>query len=121
LEGDRPTPDRSRYAAWILDALRAKGQGQVLNRSEILRNEHGLEYLCPERYRLEPAWTAVLLAVLVYTGDVVLTVGSRKLDATALDALVQSPIDELEEFRHGEFPRGWDLPALRSLLGLLGL
>ena len=36
----------------------------------------------PATYRLEPEWVVVLLASLVYSGDLVLAIPGKKLDAT---------------------------------------
>jgi len=78
LDGDRPKPSQSKYANFILELLRAKGQGQVLNRSELIQDEFGIDFMV--RYRLEPEWVIVLLAVLVHSGDVVLSVPGKKYD-----------------------------------------
>jgi hypothetical protein len=45
LDGGRLDPTKSRYARYLLDALKAKGQGRVLNRQEILTpSDPGVEY-----------------------------------------------------------------------------
>jgi Family of unknown function (DUF6079) len=121
LDGDRLEPSRSRYAAHILDLLKQKGHGQVLNRSEVFEDVYGVEYMAPERYRLEPEWVVVLLAALVYSGDVVLAIPGKKFDASSLDLLVTTPIGELVTFKHVEPPKDWNLPALRALFELLEL
>ena len=112
---------RSRYANYILELLNKKGPGQVLNRSEVFQDVLGVEYMAPGQYRLEPEWVIVLLAALVYSGDVVLTISAKKFDASNLDVLAVTPIDDLIHFRHIERPREWNMPALRSLFELLGL
>ncbi len=121
LDGDRLDPARSRYAAYIVDALKRKGHGQVLNRSEIIQDDYGVEYMAPALYRLEPEWVVVALAALVYNGDVVLAIPGKKLDANSLDMLATTPMAELVNFKHVEQPREWNLPALKALFELLGL
>ena len=121
LDGDRLDPSRSPYANHLLDRVRGKGHGQVVNRGELLEERLGVEYLAPERLRLEPEWVVVLLAALVWSGDLVLAVPGRKLDAADLAALAAMPLDELVRFRHVERPREWNLPALKALFELLGL
>ena len=121
LDGDRLDPSRSRYAKHILEQLGKKGQGQVLNRGELIQDVQGVEYMAPDRYRLEPEWVAVLLASLVYGGDVVLAITGKKFDAGNLDILVTTPIAELTEFKHIERPKEANLAALRALFELLGL
>lgn len=126
LDGDTLAPYHSPYAQYILDKLRARPNGQVLNRSDLLTDVVGVEYLAPypEKYRLEPEWVVVLLAALVRSGDLVLAVPGRKYDAGNFDLLVTSPLagsDGLLNFRHIERPKDWNLPALKALFELVGL
>jgi len=44
LDSDVLKPLHSRYAKQILDQLAQKGKGQVLNRSEIVKEESGVDY-----------------------------------------------------------------------------
>ena len=121
LDGDRLDPSGSKYADHILERVRAKGHGQVVNRSELIQERLGVEYLAAETLRLEPEWAVVLLAALVHSGDLVLAVPGRKFDAAGLAALAATPLDELVHFKHVERPREWNLPALKALFALLGL
>ena len=121
LDGDKLDPYRSRYANDILDQVRKKGHGQVVNRPELIQELLGVEYLAPQTLRLEPEWAVVLLAALVYSGDLVLAVPGRKFDATDLTALAALPLYELVRFKHIERPKEWNLPALKALFHLLGL
>ena len=121
LDGDRIDPARSRYAGYIMDRLREKGPGQVVNRSELIQETPGVEYLAPETLRLEPEWVAVLLAALVHSGDLTLAVPGAKFDAADLSALAATPLEEIVRFKHVERPRDWSLPAVRALFSLLGL
>ena len=121
LDGARLDPHRSKYAAHILDRLQKKGHGQVVNRGELIQEVLGVEYLAAETLRLEPEWAVVLLAALVHSGDLVLAVPGRKLDAADLPALAALPLDELIRFKHVERPKDWNLPALKALFELLGL
>ena len=121
LDGDQIDPYRSRYAKHILAILKKKGHGQVVNRSELIQEAYGIDYLAPQSLRLEPEWAVVILAALTYSGDIVLSIPGRKFDATALPALASTPIDELIQFKQIEPPKDWNIPALRSLFELLGL
>ena len=122
LDGDRLDPYRSRYATHILDILKKKGHGQVVNRSELIQDVYGVEYFAPEKgYRLEPEWAVVVLAALVYSGDLVLSIPGKKFDATGLPQLAAAQVDELVHFKHIEQPKDWNLPALKVLFELLGL
>ena len=121
LDGERLDPSNSRYARHILGLLTRKGHGQVVNRSELIQNDHGVEYMDRDRQRLEPEWVAVVLAALVYAGDLVLAIPGKKFDATGLPQLAAISVDEITQFRHIEQPGDWDLPALRTLFELLGV
>jgi Family of unknown function (DUF6079) len=121
LDGDKIDPSKSKYAKFILDAANDKGHGQVVNRSEIIKDDHGLEYMNPGGYRLESEWVMVILAALVYSGDIVLSIPGKKFDATGLQQLSATGMEELIRFKHLEQPKEWNLPALKALFELLGL
>jgi hypothetical protein len=121
LDGERLDPSLSKYAEHLLSMLKKKGQGQVINRSEVIQDILGVEYLAPERFRLEPEWVVVVLAALVYAGEVVLSIPGKKFSATELPQLAGTSVDELAQFKHIEQPKDWNLPALKALFELLGL
>ncbi|MCL6590794.1 MAG: DUF6079 family protein [Firmicutes bacterium] len=119
LDGDRIDPYRSKYARYFLEMLRNKGHGQVINRSELIQSSFGIEYLAPQSLRLEPEWAVVVIAALIYTGDLVLAVPGKKFDAANIAALALTGVDELEQFKHIERPKEWNLPGLTGLINLL--
>lgn len=121
LDGEKIDPYRSQYAKHILDIVKSKGHGQVVNRNELVHNELGLDYMDPAGARLEPEWLTVLVAALVYSGDVVLAIPGNKFDATKLQQLAAAGMDELIDFKHLEQPKEWNLPALKVLFESLGL
>ena len=121
LDGERLDPDKSKYARHILRLLKKKGHGQVVNRSELIQDDKGVEYMDKDRQRLEPEWVAVVLAALVYSGDLVLSIPGKRFDATGLPQLAGTGVDELAEFKHIERPKDWNLPGLKALFELLGL
>jgi succinate dehydrogenase flavin-adding protein (antitoxin of CptAB toxin-antitoxin module) len=121
LDGERLDPYSSKYAKHILGVAKKKGHGQVVNRSELIQDVLDVEYLAPQSLRLEPEWAMVVIAALVYAGEVVLSVPGKKFDATGLQQLAGTSIDELTQFKHIERPKDWNLPALKALFELLGL
>ena len=121
LDGERLVPGRSKYARHILELLQKKGHGQVVNRSELIQDDRGVEHMDKDRQRLEPEWVSVLLAALVYSGDLILSVPGGKFDATGLQQLAGASVAELTQFRHIERPKDWNLPALTALFELLRL
>jgi hypothetical protein len=121
LDGSRITPADSPYAQYIVSKLKAKAQGQVVNHAELLEEKFGTEYLALDSYRLEHEWVAVLLAALVYSGDIVLAIPGNKFDASKLSELAGTSVDDIAAFKHIEQPKDWNLPGLQALYELLGL
>jgi hypothetical protein len=121
LDGDRLDPSKSKYPKHILGLIKKKGHGQVVNRSELIQDDRGVEYMDKDRQRLEPEWVVVVLSVLVYTGDLVLAIPGKKFDATGLPQLAGTSIDDLTQFKHIERPKDWNLPALKAMFELLDL
>jgi len=121
LDGEKIEAYKSKYTRFILDIVKAKGHGQVINRNEIIQDDHGLEYMNPGGSRLEPEWITVLIAALVYSGDIVLSIPGKKFDATCLAQLAATGMDELIRFKHLEQPKEWNIPALKAMFELLGM
>ncbi|MGZ9709410.1 DUF6079 family protein [Glaciimonas sp. GNP009] len=121
LDGDRIDPGRSRYAQEVLARLKAKGHGQVLNRSELLSGQTDVEYFAPVRFRLEPDLLVTVLCCLVYAGDIVLAIIGDKIDSGKLALLAERSLNELKQFKHVEAPKEINVAVLRSLFELLGL
>ncbi|NCC27527.1 MAG: ATP-binding protein [Gammaproteobacteria bacterium] len=119
LDGDQLRPRQSRYSKSIIQQLGTKGEGQVLNRSELVQEQAGGEYWT--RFRLEPELLAVVLAGLVHSGDLVLSITGKKIDAGAIDQFAKLPIGDLAQFKHVERPRDLPLGALQELCDLLGV
>jgi hypothetical protein len=60
LDGDKLDPHRSKYVKFILDRVTKKGLGQVVNRSELIEEVLGVEYLAPRSMRIEPEGDSVV-------------------------------------------------------------
>ncbi|ALJ12288.1 DUF6079 family protein [Sphingopyxis macrogoltabida] len=121
LDGDRIDPTHSRYAKEVLARLKAKGRGQVLNRSELVSGEAEVEYFAPTKFRLEPDLMVAVLGGLVYSGDIVLAVTGDKVDSGKITLLAERPLEELKQFKHVEAPKEINVAVLRSLFEMLGL
>ncbi|WKZ16483.1 MAG: DUF6079 family protein [Candidatus Jettenia caeni] len=121
LDGEKLDPYKSKYANYIREFLGQRGQGQVLNRGEVFKKEYDVEYMAPDRFRLEPEWVTVLLAALIYSGDIVLSIPGKKYDAGNLNQLIATPLEDLVNFKHIERPKEWNIPSLKALFELLGL
>ncbi len=119
LDGDRIRPADSRYAKHILDELGKRPQNQVLNRSDLVKDDSGIDYW--SRFRLEPEFLVVVLATLVHSGDIVLSVPGKKLDASSIDQFGKLGLDDLVSFKHIERPKDLPIAALKELFSLLGI
>lgn len=121
LDGEHIDPANSRYAKEVLSRLKAKGHGQVLNRSELLSGTADVEYFAPIKYRLEPDLLVTVMGSLVYSGDIVLSIPGDKIDSGKLVQLAERSIEELKQFKHVEAPKEINLAVLRSLFELFDL
>jgi predicted ATPase len=119
LDGDNIKPQDSRYAKDVLDALEEKKPGQVLTRKELIQDEVGIEYW--GRFRLEPEFLAVVLAALVRSGDIILSIPGNKLDAGKTNLFATTAVADLAAFKHIERPKGISVAPLKELFTLLGL
>lgn len=121
LDGATIQPSASIYAQDVLARLKAKGQGQVLNRSELLSGTADVEYFAPARFRLEPDLLIAVLSGLVYSGDVVFAITGDKIDSSRLALLIEHSLDELTQFKHVEAPKEINVAVLRSLFEFFDL
>ena len=121
LEGDRVDPTDSRYAQDVLNRLKTKGHGQVLNRGELLSGNQDVEYFALGKYRLEPDLLVGVLGGLVYSGDIVLSITGDKIDSSKLAQLAERSLEDLKQFKHVEAPKEINLAVLRALFELFDL
>lgn len=117
LDGETLKPRNSRYGKYVLEALSQKGQGQVLNRSELIAPEAGVDYWT--KFRMEPEFLSVVLAALVHSGDIVLSLAGKKVDAAGIDQFAKVGIADVTEFKHIDRPRDLPLGPLQDLCELL--
>lgn len=119
LDGEQLRPGQSRYAKHVVEQLGKKKDRQVLNRTELVQSEDGVDFW--SRFRLEPEFLAVVLAALVHSGDLVLSIPGKKLGADAVDQFGRLSVADLAGFKHVERPKGLPLAPLQELCNLLGL
>jgi hypothetical protein len=105
LEWQERRVERLGYAQEVLNRLKAKGHGQVLNRSELLSGTSDVEYFAPIKYRLEPDLLVTVLGGLVYSGDIVMSITGDKIDSGKLVQLAERSLEELKQFKHVEAPK----------------
>ncbi|MDD3893617.1 MAG: DUF6079 family protein [Syntrophomonadaceae bacterium] len=119
LEGNNLRPADSRYAKFILEELKKKGTGQVVNRQELIQPLYSIDYAV--KYRLEPEWVAVILVALVYDGAITLALHGGKYDASNLEDLAKRSVKDIMDFKHIEPPKDLPLAELKLLFEFLGL
>ncbi|MCA9693368.1 MAG: hypothetical protein KC636_27480 [Myxococcales bacterium] len=116
-DGDASQPQTSRYARHLLALLDARGDGQVLNRAEVMQARADVEH--EARFRLEPDLLAVVIAALALRGEVSVRVPGATIEAGDRDGLARRSAQELARWEHLERPRALPLPALAALQELL--
>ena len=121
LDGDKIDPHKSKYARTVLALMKNKGHGQVTNYGEIIHDVLGVEYMDPEKARLEPEFAVVVLAALIYSGEIVLAVPGKKFDAGSLTEMAATGVADLCRFKHLEKPKDWNMPGLTALFELLDI
>ncbi len=119
VDDGQVTARDSRYAGYFLQQLAGKGEGQVLNRSELIAGAFEAE--ADKEFGLEPEWVAVALLGLIYTGEISLALPGRKLDAGNLEEAIKIGIGDLANWKFIERPKGLPLAALTELFQLLEL
>ena len=121
LEGDKLRATQSRYSKTILDILHAKGHGQVVNNGELLKQVNARLYFKPDSYRLEPEWLLVVLASLVHSGELELSVVGHTISASDTALFKSVGFDTLKDFKHIQAPKDFNTSAIKALLELLGM
>ena len=111
----------SPYATKVKAKLSEVGEGKVVNNSDLLKPVSNVLYFDPEKSRLEPEMLVLVLAALVQSGDVVLSIPGQDFDATKLDELSRCDVDDLVHFKHISKPKGGNTDALKAAFKLLGL
>lgn len=119
LDGDKLKPHLSRYAKVVLEKLEGKPPGQVINRKELITVKNDVEREC--KYQLEPEFLLIVLASLVQSGNITLSVAGKKFDAANLSETTKTSVDQLIAFKHVEKPKGLPVAELVALFEMLGL
>ncbi len=119
LDGDKITPLQSRYAQAVLAVLQSKQPGQVVNNTELLETINSRLYFKPNSFRLEPEWLLVLIACLVYSGELEMVVVGHTLTASDVVKFKSIAFDVLRDFKHIQAPKDFNVTAIKALLTLL--
>jgi hypothetical protein len=114
----------SPYGKSLLQQLTAKGDGQVLNKNEIIEfvpNSDNL-YLSKD-FKIEAELEFVVMAALAALGEIEITLSSGKsINSTNLHELRDVQPQDFYSFSHIRQPKGINIAALKTMfLGLLGI
>jgi predicted ATPase len=124
LDGEKVSIQKSGYAKWVLELLNNKGHGQVLNSSElleVLQSQGEWEVKKTKEYKLEPELLSVILATLVYTGDIVINIDGETYDSMKFNLLVGLKAEGIAQFSNIKKPSDLPLSELRALFDLFSI
>ncbi|MDR6770761.1 DUF6079 family protein [Azospirillum sp. BE72] len=117
-DGDRIRTRNSRYAKSVLERLDQRGEGQVLNRSDLVR---GSDPELWEPFRLETEYLGVVVCALVHQGDAVVRIDGIEYDAAKLKSLSRLGGAKVADFSVLQRPRGIPIAAWKEIFALLGI
>lgn len=113
----------SPYAKSLLTQLKEKGEGQVLNRQEIIEYVDKSDNLWLSKdFKIEAELEFIVLATLAALGELEITLSSGKsINSTNLSDLKDIVKEDFYSFTHVKPPKGLNEAALKAMfIGLLG-
>lgn len=113
----------SPYAKSLLSQLKEKGEGQVLNRQEIIEYVDKSDNLWLSKdFKIEAELEFIVLATLAALGELEITLSSGKsINSTNLSDLKDIVKEDFYSFTHVKPPKGLNEAALKAMfIGLLG-
>ena len=113
----------SPYAKSLLTQLKEKGEGQVLNRQEIIEYVDKSDNLWLSKdFKIESELEFIVLSTLAALGELEITLSSGKsINSTNLSDLKDIIKEDFYSFTHVKPPKGLNEAALKAMfIGLLG-
>lgn len=113
----------SPYARSLLQMLKAKGEGRVLNRDEIIEYVDKSDNLwLTKDFQIEAELEFVVMATLSALGEIEITLNSgNSINSTNLNELKDIQKQDFYSFTHIKPPKGLNLAALKTMfIGMLG-
>ncbi|AXK17094.1 DUF6079 family protein [Bacillus sp. COPE52] len=118
------TTRNSGYAKWVLELLNQKEPGQVLNQNELIEVINTVQGTPDQRltkqFAMEPELIVVVLAALIQSGEIVVTVNGTTYEAMNFTEFVRLPIYDLTYFSHIKKPSGLPVPIVQALIDMFG-
>ncbi|MEH7556570.1 DUF6079 family protein, partial [Priestia megaterium] len=120
-----PTTRNSGYAKWVLELLNKKGQGQVLNQNElidVINTAQGTpDQRLTKQFAMEPELLVVVLAALIQSGEIVVTVNNTTYEAMNFTDFTRLSVNDLTYFSHIKKPSGLPVPAVQALIDMFNV
>ena len=113
----------SPYAKSLITLLKEKGEGQVLNRQEIIEYVDKSDNLWLSKdFKIEAELEFIVIATLAALGELEITLSSGKsINSTNLSELKNIHKEDFYSFTHVKPPKGLNEVALKAMfIGLLG-
>ncbi|NLZ90909.1 MAG: exonuclease SbcC, partial [Clostridiales bacterium] len=121
LSAGKIKPENSMYAMNFVRKLSKLPANSVLNARDIFENPYQDVYYDKE-FKLGREWIVLIMAVLIYSGHVVLTAANgTRYDASNLDALAKENKSNLYSFKHIARPKAPKMAELKRLFEILGI
>lgn len=121
LQENQLSISNSIYANSIKNQLEAKGNGQVLNRDEIIYQFWESDYRSKD-FDIDAAFEFLVLGAMVSLGEIEIDYpGGKNINATNIKDIIDVTPDYAYSFSHVKRPRGMNVPAVKTLfLGITG-
>ncbi|WP_254843978.1 DUF6079 family protein [Virgibacillus dokdonensis] len=117
-----PTTQKSGYAKWVTDLLDSKGNGQVLNQSELIEvintTQGTPDQRITRKFTMEPELLVVILGSLIQDGQIVVTVKGTQYEAMNFSEFIRLPIQDITYFDHIKKPTGLPVREVQALSDL---
>lgn len=121
LDGERVDPSDSIYAKHYLDLVSDLAPGMVINKKDLFEKDKSEDEI-DKKFKLEPNFVVVILASLVYSGDIILTDAvNKEYDSTKLNELASANLYNIIEFKYIKRPKDIPIEALIKLSECLGI
>lgn len=121
LDGDKISPEGSKYASYYIGLIRNLSPRAVLNYSDLF-DEQGNIWKIDKKFRIWHIFTPIIFLSLVYAGYIEITLTSNeKITASNLENVIKLSPSELYEFKYLSRPDQISMAELKKLFEILGL
>ncbi|KKC29836.1 DUF6079 family protein [Caldanaerobacter subterraneus KAk] len=121
LDGSKIDPYKSRYAKYYLDLISNRGPGMVINKKDLFEMNKSEEEV-DKNFKWEPNFTVIILASLIYSGDIIFVDNlGKEYDSTKLNELASANMYNLLEFKYVKRPKDIPINELVKLFDYLGI